>query len=458
MKTNAASKAEAAQSVPVTQTWATRIAQHSFADLTPAAVDAALRGIVDTVGCIVAGADTELGRTMRRHCETEIGPCRVWPDARTSMRAAALANGAMGHAHDVDDSSETMRGHPSVPVIPALLAIADATPRSGRELVAAYVIGIEIEGKIGRATITSHPERGWHTTLTLGTLGATAAAANLLRMPEDQIRNALGIAVSMCSGVRVNFGTQTKPLHAGIAAQNGIMATQLASLGVQASGIAIEGYQGFFDAFAGYEGTNAHLAVNAIGEPFEVIDGGLDFKRYPSCSLSHPPLDIILDAIADGSIDPHDIAEVRCGVGYRLHTNMPYDRPQSGLQGKFSMHYCIAAALRYGRCWFEQFTDEAVADPGVRALLNKVKVYIHPDLQGVESLANDFSDIEVIHGSGRRFHRRLHKSKGHPSNPFTWDEHREKFLRCTAPTLGPRQSEELWQRVRHLDQASRVDL
>lgn len=447
-----------AQSVPVTRTWASRIAAHRFEHLSPVAVESALKGIADTVGCIVAGAATDIGRAMRAFCMAESGKCRVWPDGRTSARGAALANGAMGHAHDIDDSSESMRGHPSVPVVPALLAVADAERYSGADLIAAYVIGVEIEGKIGRATITSHPERGWHTTLTLGTLGATAAVSNLMRLPEEKVLNALGIAVSMCSGVRVNFGTQTKPLHAGIAAHNGILATQLAMLGVEASPVAIEGYQGFFDVFAGYEGTDASLAVTAIGEPWEVIDAGLDFKLYPSCSLSHPPLDIVLGGIRDGSIDPDDIEEVRCGVGYRLLTNMPYERPETGLQGKFSMNYCIAAALRYGRCSFEQFTDEAVADEKLRALLNRVKVYVHPDLQGVDSLSRDFSDIEVIHRSGRRFHRRLEKSKGHPTNPMSWDEHREKFLACTDLALSRAQGEELWERVRHLDRATQASL
>lgn len=437
---------------PVAETWARFVVDHSFEAMSEKAQDEVKRGIADCLGCIIAGIDTEVGRRISAFAQTEKGPSHVWGGSPATARNAALANGTMGHAHDLDDCIDSMRGHPSVPVVPAIFAVADEINASGRDVIAAYAAGVEIEGKIGKATVKTHPERGWHTTLTLGTLGATVAVANLLKLNMQQAQNALGLATSMASGLRVNFGTMTKPIHAGLAAQNGIFAVQLALAGIDSSANAFEGKQGFFDLFVGTENTNIRDAISNLGKPYEVLEPGLAFKLYPSCNISHPAIDIMLEGIASGEIDPKDVKDLTCQLGYRLHTNMIYDKAYTGIQGKFCLPYCIAAALLYGRVGFAEFEDKAVRNPEIDKFLEKINVSVHPDLTTIDTVDDDFTDIVINHHSGKRFHRRLMKPKGHPANPLSWDEHFEKFSVCTASSLGDAGTKKLWERLRHLDE------
>lgn len=446
--------------VPVTAALARFIVAHNYDRMPDNVRMEAKRGIADCLGCIIVGADTAVGRNIQAYVRDETGPSRVWGTSiHTSPQNAALANGTLAHAHDLDDANENMRGHASAPVVPAILAVADQIPATeGRDLLAAYAVGVELEGKVGISVMKTHPERGWHATATLGTLGATAAVANLLKLDEIQTRNALGIAASLASGLRVNFGTMTKPLHAGIAAQNGVLAARLASAGIDSSPVALEGWQGFYDLFAGFEESRLEAAIARLGAPFELIDGGIDYKLYPSCSLSHPPIDIVLDGLSSGEIDVADIERVRCGVDYRLLTNMMYGQPETPLEGKFSMPFCLAAALLYGRVGFEQFQPEVVNSEAVRALIAKTEVYVHPELQTPDTLPREFADVEVIHRSGKVFHKRTSKSRGHPTKPLTIEQHREKFLMCTEPSMGHGAAGTLWERVMELDQRTVAEL
>lgn len=436
----------------VTQTFGEFVSGQTWDSISEETRELSKQAIADCIGGALAGTTEAPSQVALQMARAEQGKVPVWGCAiSTGERAAALVNATMAHAHDIDDTNESMRGHPSAPVVPAIFATASETGADGKAIITAYAVGVEIEAKLGRAMNMEHYERGWHTTPTLGTLGAAAAAANLRKLNPSQAANALAIAASMACGLRVNFGTMTKPLHSGLAAQNGVLAAALAQGGMTANPTAIEAKEGFFDLFAGLENVATEKAVANLGAPFDIVKPGIIFKLYPTCSLTHHVLDVILDAMKSGEIDVANLQKLRCGIGYRCENTLPYHHPETGLEGKFSMEYCIAAALQYGKVTFDEFKDEAVNHPQIAALYSKFDIYLHPDLRERESVFNDFADIEVFHEDGRVFHRRLYKPKGHPSNPLSWDDLEVKFRTCAHPIIGERASSRAWTGLRQLE-------
>jgi 2-methylcitrate dehydratase PrpD len=446
---------DALERLAVTQTLARFIGRQSWTDIPDEASNEAKRAIADCIGGAIAALHEPQTQITLDMVRAEKGQSSIWgAGCTTTARNAALVNGTMAHAHDFDDTNESMRGHPSAPVVPAIFALAPEVEADGKALIVAYLVGVEVEAKLGRAMNMEHYDRGWHTTQTLGTIGATAAAASLLRLDEAKICNALAIAASLAGGLRANFGTMTKSLHAGLAAQSGVLAARLAEGGLTANPSAIEAFEGFFHLFCGTDHVASDRAVAELGSPFDAVRPGIIYKLYPTCSLTHCTIDIILGGIEAEDIVPADVNQVNCGVGYRCEHTLPYHRPSTGLEGKFSMEYCLAAALHYGRVGFSEFTDKAVNDAAVQALLPKINVYIHPDLTTPESVFHDFTDIEIIHRSGRRFQTRLAKPRGHPENPLTWDDLGKKFMACVEPVLGENKATEMWTRLQQLEHHS----
>jgi len=440
---------------PITRILAEFVASQSWETLPDDARDCSKQAIADCIGGAIAGLTEPPSQVALKLARVEPGEVPIWgAGVKTAERTAALVNGTMAHAHDIDDTNESMRGHPSAPVVPAVFAMAPAARADGRSLIAAYAVGVEIEAKLGRAMNMEHYERGWHTTSTLGTLGAAAAAANLLRLDADACARTLAIAASMACGLRSNFGTMTKPLHSGLAAEHGVVAARLAEAGLSANVTTLEAKEGFIDLFCGFENVVAERAITDLGAPFDVVSPGILFKIYPTCSLTHHVLDVLLEGQRSGDIRPQDIERVNVGIGYRCENTLPYHDAKTGLEGKFSMEYCVAAALHYGKVTFAEFTDEAVNAPGIRALYPKLNIYIHPDLRARESVFNDFADIEIVHKNGKTFSRRLYKPKGHPMNPLSWKELEAKFRDCSEPVIGAARTGHAWAGLRELDSLS----
>jgi len=238
---------------PITQHFARVVAQQLFAALATAAVMRAKASILDAVGCMLAGARSDEARILRGALLEAGGRAAVVGTAlRVDPGAAALANGTAGHAHDYDDSSPPMIGHPSVPIMAALIALADTTQgASGQEVIASYVAGLEIGAGLGRRMNPAHYAAGWHATATLGTLAAALAGARLMRLDPRRASAAIGIAAAGAGGIRKNFGSMIKPLHAGLAARNGVQAVRLAAAGFTADPAALDGDNGFVDVFGG---------------------------------------------------------------------------------------------------------------------------------------------------------------------------------------------------------------
>jgi 2-methylcitrate dehydratase PrpD len=431
----------------------------TFAKLPEATVRAARRAILDTLGVMLAGTreDTAVrARTLIEHRRGNDEATVAGTALRASMEDAALVNGVAAHALDYDDVQASLSGHPSVPVLPAALAIAERRQASGAALLTAFVVGVEIESKLGRAVNPAHYETGWHATSTLGVFGAAAAAAKLLGLSSEPMARALAIAASMSSGIKANFGTDCKPWHGGHAARCGLEAAQLAAAGFTGNPHVLEHGDGFGSTHGAGMKPDWELTVAGLGAPHEVANPGIGVKRFPACASTHQALDAILDLIEQHEIDPGAVASVECGVSYMAPHQLIYDRATTGLQGKFSMPYCVSVALLDRTVGLAQFADERVRRADVQALMPKVCMFVHPEQTTRESLPNKFSEVTVKLTDGRTLVRRVDQAKGQPRNPLTDAELEVKFRDAAGRVLPGDRVEALLGAVQKLEAAPDV--
>jgi 2-methylcitrate dehydratase PrpD len=324
-------------------------------------------------------------------------------------------------------------GHPSVPLFAAALAAAEAETADGAALALAYVIGFEIDAALGIALNPEHYTRGWHATSTIGTLGCAAATARLLALDVTQTRHALGIAASMASGLKENFGSMTKPYHAGHAAQSGVRAAQLAREGMTASDTALDGRQGYVTAFSG--ATLPPDVFDRLGSGWELTASGIAVKPYPSCALTHSAIDALLELRAQNQIDPAKVTAVEVGVNAVVPDVLRHTRPTNGLERKFSMQYCAAAALARGVVGLADFEAGPVRDAATRDLMERVTMVVDPTLpHDLEQHA--WSRVSVRLSDGTTLESKPRGASGHPSTPLSDAELQAKFLGCASPVLG----------------------
>ncbi len=347
-----------------------------------AAATAAARAFLDTIGVTLAGSAEPAGRAVQQVTEAEGGtPAAtiLGTAQRTSATMAALANGTAAHALDYDDMCFVSLAHPSAPLVAAALAAGELAGAPARRLLDGYVVGFEIEAVLGRALNPSHYQRGWHCTSTLGTLGAAACVSRILGLDAATTARALAIAASEASGLKENFGTMTKPLHAGLAARNGVLAALLARAGLTASALAIEGPQGLLAAM---DGTHRELGddVERLGTRWEILETGITVKLYPSCAGTHPALDALLDLRTRHGFGVETVAAVDVAVDAVTPTVLIYDRPRTGLEAKFSMPFCAAAAVADGRVTIDTFEEHRLTDPRLQQLLPAVTMRVDPEL------------------------------------------------------------------------------
>ena len=398
------------------------------------ALEAARRAVLDTLGVAVAGSREESAR-IAAALALEAGgreeATLLGHDERVPAAAAALTNGVAAHALDFDDVSAPMRGHPSVVLLPALLGLGEASASPGRDVLTAFGLGFEVQAKLGRAIGERHYERGWHATSTFGTIGAAAACARLQRLDAAATRAALGIAASMAAGLQRNFGSMTKHLHAGNAARSGLEAAQLAARGFTADAAAIEGPAGFL-ALMG-DGPADLASLDAPGDPFEITSSGVGVKLYPCCYATHRALDAALDLRERHAIDPAAVRRLRVEVARGGLLPLRSEPPTTGLQGKFSMEYCLAAALLDGAVGLATFTDDAVRRPAARDLMSKVET-----VEGeapAEFPIGGYADLRVTLSDGTEHAHRVDVALGDPARPVSYERLVAKFRDCCDGVL-----------------------
>jgi 2-methylcitrate dehydratase PrpD len=431
---------------------AERVSKVTFDRLPAAAVAMAKQGILDTVGVTLAGAHDDTTATVARALRTTAapGPALIFGGCeRLDVLSAALINGVAAHALDFDDCSNTLGGHPSAPILPALWAILPKS--SGKDFIAAYAAGVECETRLARAVNFHHYEKGWHPTATLGTFGSAAACGHLMRLTVDQLATALALAASMASGIKANFGTMTKPFHVGQTTRNGLLAALLAREGMTANQGALEHPQGFFAVYNGAGNFNPDRILDHWGDPFDLADPGIAFKQHPCCGSTHPAVDSMLHLRQLHGLTPERVTRIESWTHPRrlAHTNRP--DPQSGLDGKFSIQYVLARALMHGIVSLEHFSDAAVSDPAARALMGRV--HAAPDPAAESATADHFyCRLRIATAAGEVFEhgqdRPIGRDKNHPLPPGALEA---KFRDCARLALGVQAVDALLDRLMTLE-------
>jgi 2-methylcitrate dehydratase PrpD len=410
-------------------------------DFPPVALDKTKKALADTFAVILAGAGSEVAPPLMRYVgqASDSGTSPILGSGRTvSQEMAALVNGTFGHALDFDDVLSMMPAHPSAVILPALIADLRAGTLSGRALIEAYVIGVEVGGKIGQAITVGHYHRGFHGTGTLAIFSALAALAKRDHLDVPTTQMAFGIASSLASGLQRNFGTMTKPLHAGWASRSALAAVNLARSGFTAAPDVLEAPAGFFAAY-GVEESQPETALKHLGNPWVIAEPGLALKQFPCCYASHRGMDGVLQLRQRLGFTAANLARLDCRMppgGMRV---LIYPQPKTGLEGKFSLQYGLAAGVLDGQYTLWSFTDEAVNRTPIRDLLERICVREDPRCAGDDPLletrssgSRGFVEVEAMLSDGRHETIRVHQAPGHPSRELTWEDISAKFGDCAA--------------------------
>ncbi len=401
------------------------------------------RCIVDGLAVMLSGSGAACSKIVHRYVQdanTAGTSAVVGTGIVTSASLAALANGVAGHADDFDDTQlaqtpDRIYGlltHPTVPALASALAVGQEVGANGKEFLTAFCAGFEVECKIAEAMNPDHYIKGFHTTATIGVFASAMAAAKLYGLSPEQTRFALGIAASKSAGLRANFGTMTKPYHAGAAAENGIVAARLARLGYQSDAYALDGQWGHFQVTGG--GCDPDRILGHLGNPYTLAWPGVSVKPYPCGSLSHPSMDTFLDLLLENDVRPEQVEEIRLGAGRNILNPLRYLDPQNELEAKFSLQFCLSILALRRRAGTQEFTDEVVRSPEVREMMKRVKTYHSPEIEakGSERMR---SLIEIKLKDGRTLSREAETSRGTPERPMGRDGMAAKFADCAHATL-----------------------
>ena len=402
-------------------------------------IDLGKKSILDGLGLALAGSRAETGLISRKYVE-QIGVCNgkatiIGSAQRTAPRFAALVNGISIHADDFDDTQlaaakDRVYGllmHPTVPVLPAIFAVAEQRAVTGKEWMLAYHVGAEVECKIAEAVAPRHYQDGFHTTGTCGPFGSAAACAKLLKFDLPKTLNAFGLAASQSGGLRENFGTMTKPFQAGHAAESGLISVELAELGWTAAEQILEADRGFFHAAGGSYDLSA--IMDRLGKPWTFASPGVSLKPYPSGSLTHPAMTELARLIKEHKIQALQVTKVDVGANHNMTTTLLHHQPKTGLEAKFSMEFCLAILLLEHKAGLGQFSDKVVQRPDVQEMIRRINFYVDPEAEGAGY--DKMTSLLTIHlTDGRTITGRADFGKGSPANPMSFDEAATKFRGC----------------------------
>jgi 2-methylcitrate dehydratase PrpD len=421
------------------------IATAALEDMPGDVIQQAKRCVIDGLGVILAGSTVHGSGIVREYVRsvtdrkeaTAFGPDKLM----SSVQFAAMANGASGHAMDYDDTQLSttpdrifgLLTHPTLPPLSASLALCERGGMSGAAFLEAFLVGFEVECKIAEAIDPNHYERGFHSSGTAGTFGSAAAAARLLKLNDRQLGHMLSIASSMASGIRVNFGTMTKPLHVARAAENGVVAADLAARGFTGGDDGLDGQWGYFQVFGG--GADLDRLVSALGKPYSIVNPGVSIKPYPCGSLSHPSLDAMLKVVLDHDIKPEQVRAVRLKAGSNILEPLRYKTAKTELEAKFSIPFLMSTILLRRKAGIREFTDEFVASAPVQRMMERVTGVFDPEIEakGFDKIR---SVVEVDLVDGRTLVQPSDdRYRGGPDKPFTREELHAKFADCAQLVL-----------------------
>jgi 2-methylcitrate dehydratase PrpD len=412
-----------------------------YSAVPPEVLELGKKSILDGLGLALSGSKAETAVLIEKYARPfgfrPAGATVLGSASKLPTRFAAFANGVAVHVDDFDDTQlalgkDRVYGllvHPTVCVLPAALATAEVQGQSGKDLLLAYQLGVEVECKIAEAISPRHYEDGFHSTGTCGVFGGTSACARLKGFDAEQTVRAFAIAASHAAGLRENFGSMMKPFQAGHATESGVVAADFAALGWTAAPQILEAPRGFFHAYGG--GYDPAAIVDRLGNPWTFQNPGVSIKPFPSGSLTHPGMTELLRLIRDNSIRASDVERVEVGTNRNMPNTLIHHRPTTGLQAKFSMEFCMAILLLDGKADLTKFTDAAVKRHDVQEMIGRVQFYTDPeaDKAGYDKMT---TIIKITLKDGRTISGRADFGKGSPTNPMSYDEVAEKFLGCAA--------------------------
>ena len=423
----------------VTKKIAEYVVNTGLEDFPPEAILAAKAAIIDCLGCALAGSKEPLADVLVEYL-TGLGgnptSTVIGRGFKTSAPEAGLINGAMSHALDYDDITFITKTHPSAVLIPAALPVAEEVGASGRDVLLAYLVGFEVACAVGDAISPAYyDDLGWHPTGPLGALGAAAAASRLLGLNENETAMAISLAASQSSGLRQNFGTMTKPFHAGHACKSGITAAKLVQLGFTSGTDALEGRFGFMRAFSGGKDYDPEKAAASLGSRCFMVESGVEIKKYPCCGSAHLALDATVRLQQRESLAASNIERIEVRVDFDPPRSLIHSRPKDGLEGKFSMQYCLAAEILDGRVGMSSFTDEQVMRPEAQELIPKIEMKRHAGYEGQTSWTEAFHEVEIHLKDGRVLTERADRATSGALRGATMEEVRVKFQDCAGIAL-----------------------
>lgn len=417
----------------LTQRLAEFVASGDRLTIPPAALEVVRTGFIDTIATMMAGRDQPVVDVIRRHVAAHGLPSEearvLFTSQRVSSRDAALINGTAGHALDYDDVA--IGGHPSTVLVPAALAEAEAVGASGADTMRAYLIGYEVWAELYSRERGQHHLKGWHPTAVFGVIGAAAISAFLRRLDVERTRNALAIAGSMSAGLVANFGTPTKPWHAGRGAANGLEAVQLAQAGLIASPDALEHHAGFLAAISPAGHVDRERSAT-IGTKLRMLEAGLSIKQYPMCYSTHRVIDGIVDLARRENLQPGEVTRIEATIGEAQASMLRNHAPVTVLEAKFSLEFAVAAALHERACGLAQLDEKLINRPDIRATMQKVaittvdtKCPIEPAFALNDRVILRLHDGRALDSGDIRFPR------GNAQLPLREEELRAKFMDCT---------------------------
>jgi 2-methylcitrate dehydratase PrpD len=424
------------------------------------------RCLIDGFGVILAGATVRGSSIVRNYVKaiggrpeaTVFGP----EPLKGPVELAALANGASGHAMDYDDTQLSttpdrtfgLLTHPTVPALASALALSERLGVSGRQFLEAFLVGFEVECKISEAIDPDHYNRGFHSTGTVGTFAGAAAAAKLLKQPAPAIAHAVAIAASLSAGIRVNFGSMTKPFHAGRAAQNGLVAATLASDGFTGGADGLDGEWGFFQVCGG--GADQSRIAGVLGRPFTIVSPGVSVKPYPCGSLSHPSMDAMLKLVVDHDIRPETVQSIRVRAGSNILNPLRYKTAKTELEAKFCLPFLMTAIVLRRNAGIREFTDEFVSSEPVQRMMAQVETQFDAEIEakGFDKMR---SIVEVRLRDGRSWTQPSDdRYRGGPERPFTQAELHQKFADCAQLVLPNERIAQALELIERVDQLENV--
>jgi 2-methylcitrate dehydratase PrpD len=432
------------------------------ADLSPnhlpdEAVRVARMGFIDTIGTMIVGRQEDSVRILTDVLNPGDGPATLTFGARHAPAPdAARINGTAAHALDYDDVS--LRGHPSTVLVPAILAEGETLDSTGSEMITAYVAGYEVWAELAlRETGLLH-EKGWHPTGLYGAVGAAAACAKLRKLDAEKTAIAIALGASQSSGLMSNFGTMTKPLHAGNAAHAGIMAARHAEAGFTANTDALEHPRGFLHAISP-NGNEDRVSEPKAGKQWAILTHGLGIKKYPMCYATHRAIDCILDLIETSPIRADDVKKISVSISDNASKVLRNRQPDTGLAAKFSIQFAMASGIIAKRVGLRELTDGFVQRPDVQALMQKVEVLTtndyDPDMPGAaksDTVAVELNDGRKIEGAP------VARATGHPTRPLTEAQLYEKFADCLDVGKSEISAEVLFKRLSQIQSISAREL